>query len=437
MTAWITRWRDTIAAEPSKPGVWRRKEGGFRIRGRTRDPKSNQRREVNVVLADCTDAREAYRDLQERLSAIAADTGTPAASMPHFDDWSATVFERKVASGDILSARGRDKWESILRIHLLPAFGPFLVNKITREDIERWKSRELLAPRVKSKDAKRDRELAGERYSPETCNTILGVLRQVMSEAAAEFNFHDPCSKVDNVSKRGHRTYTYEEPNALKPGDVGRFLDEIRIRYPEHYAFVFLGFITGQRPSSLRPLRRSGPHADVKWEDGKILIRRSHTKRSEVMDMTKTGEDLVLDVDQRVIEVLRWHCDRLDLENERRRARGHVAIADAIGASELLFPAAPTKWNHGGGFRSPSCMDKAFDDVGAILELGYPVSPRCMRRTFQDLARAAKIADVTTRAISGHATPEMQRRYSTVAGAEQRAAMGQLIDFATGERRAA
>jgi len=51
-------------------------------------------------------------------------------------------------------------------------------------------------------------------------------------------------------------------------------------------------------------------------------------------------------------------------------------------ASELLFPATPTKWNHGGGFRSTSRLDKAFADIGARLELGYDVTPRAMRRTY-------------------------------------------------------
>lgn len=68
-----------------------------------------------------------------------------------------------------------------------------------------------------------------------------------------------------------------------------RFLAEMRIRYPDHDAFVFLGFTTGLRPSSLRPLRRSGPNADIKWEDGKLLVRRSNTRGNEVMESTKTG----------------------------------------------------------------------------------------------------------------------------------------------------
>ena len=55
-----------------------------------------------------------------------------------------------------------------------------------------------------------------------------------------------------------------------------------------------------------------------------------------------------------------------------------------------------------------------------------------MRRTYQDLARAAKLADIVTRSISGHSTPEMQRHYSTVSGDEMRAGLAKVIDIATG-----
>jgi hypothetical protein len=60
-----------------------------------------------------------------------------------------------------------------------------------------------------------------------------------------------------------------------------------------------------------------------------------------------------------------------------------------------------------------------------------------MRRTFQDLARAAEVRDVVTRSISGHATEEMQRRYSTVTPIEQQKSLARvlrLMDFRKGER---
>lgn len=76
--------------------------------------------------------------------------------------------------------------------------------------------------------------------------------------------------------------------------------------------------------------------------------------------------------------------------------------------------------------------------VAKRIGLSYDVTPRCMRRTYQDLAHAAELRDVVTGAISGHATSEMQRRYSTVSGDEIRAGLAKVIDIASGrEQRAA
>jgi len=53
-----------------------------------------------------------------------------------------------------------------------------------------------------------------------------------------------------------------------------------------------------------------------------------------------------------------------------------------------------------------------------------------MRRTFRDLARAAEVKDIVTRAISGHATETMQHHYSTVAAAEKQHAIAKVIELA-------
>lgn len=308
----------------------------------------------------------------------------------------------------------------------MPAFGTYYVDKIGRDDIERYK--DALLTKVQPN---------GQKYSPHTVNKILAILRQITAEASDEFDIADPCRRVADVSMRGHRTYTREAPNALKPADVPRFLDEVRMRWPEHYACCMLGVTTGLRPSSLRPLRRRGPNADVVWDTSELLVRRSHTEGDEVMDTTKTDRDQVIQLDARQVDVLRWHCDRLDAANARR-AKRNPAAADAMAASDLLFPAPPTKHDAGGGFQSRSALKRVFADVGKVLGLGYKVTPRCMRRTFQDLCRAAKVADIVTRSISGHATEEMQRHYSTVSADEQRAGLAAVIDLALErDRRAA
>jgi hypothetical protein len=54
-----------------------------------------------------------------------------------------------------------------------------------------------------------------------------------------------------------------------------------------------------------------------------------------------------------------------------------------------------------------------------------------MRRTFNDLARAAEVKDLVTRSISGHLTARMQEHYSTVSGNEQRQSIGKVVDLMT------
>jgi hypothetical protein len=43
---WIMRWKYAIAPTPVKPGVWRRREGGFLVRGRAVDRRTGKLREV-------------------------------------------------------------------------------------------------------------------------------------------------------------------------------------------------------------------------------------------------------------------------------------------------------------------------------------------------------------------------------------------------------
>ncbi len=112
-----------------------------------------------------------------------------------------------------------------------------------------------------------------------------------------------------------------------------------------------------------------------------------------------------------MVEILQWHVETQLSTDEMR-------------SSELLFPAED------GRFRSRSALKKPFATVAKALELKQHISPRAMRRTFQDLARAAEVKDLVTRAISGHATETMQHHYSTVAADEKQRAIAKVIDLA-------
>ncbi|HXU04018.1 MAG TPA: hypothetical protein VN903_23815, partial [Polyangia bacterium] len=58
------------------------------------------------------------------------------------------------------------------------------------------------------------------------------------------------------------------------------------------------------------------------------------------------------------------------------------------------------------------------------------VTPKAMRRTFQDLARRAAVDGLVQSSICGHLTEEMTERYSSVAQVEVEAALGKVISLA-------
>ncbi len=395
---WIKRWDSWIAPKPSKPGVWRMKHGGFLVRGRAVDPRTGRLKEVRFTT-EVGDALEAFTLLQDELRKVR--TGAvqqQAAPTPTFSAFAASLFEDKVKAGDIKSASGRVKWQQCLEHHLIPAFGTMLLDQIRHADVAAWRVR--MAEKINAKE-----------YSPHTANTWLDVLRVVMRAAVVSFELpRNPMDSIRNFDTSEH-VYTEEEPNSLTVEEMPAFLDKMRELYPQHFAFVCLGFFLGHRPSTLRPLRRTGPTPDLLLDEGTLLVRRSHTEGDEVMATTKTKIRQRITLPSSLVDILRWHIATQLTTDEQQ-------------ASELLFPAED------GGFRSRSALKKPFAAVATAIGLKKHVSPKAMRRTFQDLARAAQVKDIVTRAISGHATETMQHHYSTVAAEEKKAAIAKVVELA-------
>ncbi len=160
----------------------------------------------------------------------------------------------------------------------------------------------------------------------------------------------------------------------------------------------------------MRPLRRRGASADVLWDKGVVLARRSQTRGDEVREATKNSTRFRVTLPSDVMAILRWHVGRLP--------------AGPMQGSDLLFPSDT------GGFRSPTVLDKPFKDICKHLSLGKRVTPKAMRRTFQDLARVAAVDGLVQRSICGHLSEEMTERYSSVAQAEVEAALGKVVSLA-------
>ena len=397
-----------IAAEPILPGVWPRKEGGHVVRGRATDARTGQQKDVWRVLTG-SNKNEAYQWLQTELGRIRSSEVAAAPSKTPFATYAVSLLERKINCGDIQSAAGVEKWENTLTHLIASRIGEMYVEKIRTRDVEAWKGE--VAARVNA-----------EEYAPTTFNTWLAVLKVVLEHAKRDLELPQNAARdVVPLDTARHRVYTREEPNALTVEELRDFLACMHAKYPQYFAMTYTGFATGLRPSSLRPLRRRGATPDIDWSAGVLLVRQSNARADIVMESTKTGVDQEIAVPKELLDVLRWHVDTQLRPGPQEE-------------SDLLFPSEL------GGFRSRSCLDKPFADVAKATDLKKHISPRAMRRTFQDLARAAEIRDVVTRSISGHATEEMQRRYSTVSPVEQQKSLARvlrLMDFRNAKRRPA
>lgn len=410
---WVKRWNCWIAPKPTKPGVWRRKEGGFLARARVLDPHTKKLREIKITLPEA-DALTAYKALQDELNSIRKGEGRPtnnapassppatnitASTLPLWGDYAVSLLERKVTDGTIRSRKTREVWASVLKTKLIPAFGKLRVDELNRRTYLVWRSE--VAAKIKDGDV-----------SPHYANGWLSILAVVTNAAFDEYEIDraSPTREVVKFDTREHDPYTEEEPNALTPKEVGPFLAKMRVMFPQHFAMTALGFATGLRPSSLRPLRRSGPTPDLLWDQGVLLVRRSQTRGDEVMETTKTARHQRVSLPEDLVAILQWHID----------TQPEGPMSD----SELLFPSDT------GGYRAPSVLTKPFAAVAKELGLRKHVTARAMRRTFQDLARAAEVRDIVTRAVSGHATEDMQRHYSTVHQDEIRDGIARVVSLA-------
>lgn len=409
MAEWIERWRYTIA-KTNRPGIWRLREGGFLIEGRVTDPRSGKRKWASRLLRDVETIEAAQRERDEMIGAARDEVRGRRARTTSFGKYALSLYERKVTMGDLGSAKSRERWDNALTHHLVPAFGPMLVHEIRRVDVETWK-RDQAA------------KVAAGTYSPSTVNGWLAILLTVLRSAVADFELErDPTRGVMPLPTDDHPTYTEEDPNALTAEQVRVFLETMRDTYPQHYAMTLLGFVTGLRPSSLRPLRSRGAKSDVLWKDDVLLVRRSNALGDEIRETTKTKRHYKIHLPPEVIGVLAGHVASLASPPlSLRWGKPPLWWREPMATSELLFPARD------GGTRTRSVLDKPFADVSKRIGLPFVLTPRGMRRTFQDLARAAEVHDVVTRSISGHATEAMQRHYSTAQAEEQRRAIGSVL----------
>jgi integrase len=160
-------------------------------------------------------------------------------------------------------ANTRDWMESLLETHLLPAFGNRPVNSLRREDILAF--RLLLSEKKDSK--------GNPRLSPKSINTVLRVLKSILTEASLRYGFPHPMAGIKRlkVPRRDIVPFSMDE--------VQQMLSTVR---PDYRNFLIVGFFTGMRPAEQIGLRWE----NIDFEKREIRVRETLSKGR--VEYTKT-----------------------------------------------------------------------------------------------------------------------------------------------------
>ncbi len=417
---WTARWGYEMAPT-ARRGIYRIKTGGYFVRARVTD-RPGKRRELTAALHDAATVTAAQTVLDELVADARAVAKGEVRTRQTWRSFAISRLQERMRRGKVASEATVDRWKDAIAL-FAPEWGDLDVREVTHHHIERWLNTKVAAWMTTGKTVRRMRRGEGDSRRTRTlvevevttvikATTVNGWLRVLRAIShAIKVKFELPKSAFDGVEffEEG-RIHTKEAPNALPPDILPRFMAAARARYPQHFAMILLGFVTGLRPSSIRPLRRKGPAPDIDWDTGLLQVRRSHSRAQHVMDQTKTKKDNAIALPSSVLEILREHAAALE-----GRAR----------ASDLLFPSET------GDLRTRNVLAKPFAVIGAELGLPFKLTPKGMRRTFNDVARAAGVNDVVTRSISGHQSEEMQIHYSTARDDEKRAALTKVHGFMT------
>ena len=170
---------------------------------------------------------------------------------------------------------------STLNSRLIPHFGSTAVSSISKSDILAFRA--TLA-KVKGRGDK-------EGLSPKRINEIIGLLRQILNEAAERFEFNSPALNIKTLRLRK----TDVDPFSLV--DVQRILATVR---PDYKDYFVTRFFTGMRTGEVHGL---------KWKYVDLDLRIIRVRETVVLgedEYTKTdGSQRDIQMSQPVFEALR------------------------------------------------------------------------------------------------------------------------------------
>jgi integrase len=262
--------------------------------------------------------------------------------------------------------------QSILRVHLLPAFGRMRLDQIRVRQIEKFKAKKL-----------------GQKLKKKTINNILAVLGRLL-------NYAEECEVIEQsprvrmmtkVPKPDFDYLTFEEADRLLVAVLDR---------PDWHAMVFTALRTGMRFGEITELRWS----DVDLVAGKARVKRSFTRG--FVTTPKNGKPRTIPLSPKTVAVL-------------RRLRG---LKHLKGGLVFCKP--------DGGRRIHRRSDVAIKRLSRIAELGRLISWHVLRHTFAShlVIRGRSLKEIQE--LLGHSDITMTMRYAHIGPSELASAVAVL-----------
>jgi len=200
--------------------------------------------------------------------AATADAGrsdeTETKASPSFAEFS-TLWREEMAPQ--WRRAHRRSVDAIFDAHLLPAFGAHPLAKLTKADVLAFRGNLASLPGRSS-----------EKLSAPTINKIMGILRQILTEASERFGLPDIFKGIKRIKARRPdvQPFSLEEVERIRASIREDFRDYVTVR-----------FFTGMRTGEINGLRWK--HVDL--ARGQILVRETYAD-GEVERNAKTESSL-------------------------------------------------------------------------------------------------------------------------------------------------
>lgn len=241
-----------------------------------RDSLGKQRSRIFDRIVDARTFRADVRVRKQR-----GDLVDPSVGRMKFSEWADVYLEQKIA----LRERTRDKYESALRAHLLPAFAGASLGSITRADVQRWVVK-----------------LNREGYAPETIrglyNVFAGMLRLAEDEGAIR---KTPCRRIELPAPTKEQRYLGADEIELLAGAV-----DLRYR-----TLVYTAAYLGLRWQEIAGLKHRYVNLDIEPGTVRVVSTIERARgRYRVVDLGKTkAARRTLKVPAFLREMLQWHLE--------------------------------------------------------------------------------------------------------------------------------